>query len=64
MGTVVVEWAYENGVTVVLIEVENIVGTTIGLDGEMASKVTVGRACGLVGVNDYSINAVDLGRKG
>ena len=45
MGAVVVEWAYKNGVTVVLIEDENVVGTMIGLDGEMASKVTVGRAC-------------------
>ena len=45
MGTVVAEWAYENGVTVILIEDENVVGAMIGLDGEMASKVTVGRSC-------------------
>ena len=43
VGAVVAEWAYENGVTVILIEDENVVGTTIGLDGEMAGKVTVGR---------------------
>ena len=43
MGAAVGEWAYENGVTVILIEDENVVGAMIGLDGEMAGKVTVGR---------------------
>ena len=42
MGTAVVEWVHKNGVTVILIKDENVVGTTIGLDGESASKVTVG----------------------
>ena len=45
MGAAVAEWAYENGVTVILIEDENVVGAMIGLDGEMAGNVTVGRAC-------------------
>ena len=42
VGTAVAEWTHKNGVTVILIEDENVVGTMIGLDGEMASKVTVG----------------------
>ena len=45
VSAAVAEWVHENGVTVVLIEDENVVGTSIGLDGEMASKVTVGGAC-------------------
>ena len=44
MGAAVVEWAYENGVTIILIENKNVVGAMIGLDGEMVSKVTVGSA--------------------
>ena len=42
MGAAVAEWANKNGVTVMLIKDENVVGTMIRLDGESASKVTVG----------------------
>ena len=42
MSAAVAEWAHKNGVTIILIEDKNVVGATIGLDGEPASKVTVG----------------------
>ena len=64
VSAAVAEWAHRNGVTVILIQEENVLGAMIRLDGELGSKVTVGCACGLVGVNDRSINAVALGRKG